>query len=295
VRLRNVSACCLLALAASAGGADPPKAERRPSLPPPPTVVVPTPMPGPGAAVVLPEGVDLLVSHDAKCLVRVFPPGRASVRLVKVPAGREHTLSGTFVDPKDGGKTTTDDQTFAGPCCVYRVRAREDGPAVLLVATGVDDDEVQVAYLDCRLKPRPPPEPKPPTPPEPKPPEPKPPEPTPPKPPEPVKTFRVVFIYESADTLTLAQKAVLYAKPVSDLLNARCTKEDGHPGWRRFDRDTTGDNEQPNMKALWKAVRPSVTAVPCVAVETNGKVEIIPLPATPAEAIATFKRYLNEK
>jgi hypothetical protein len=179
VRLRNVSACCLLALAASAGGADPPKAERRPSLPPPPTVVVPTPMPGPGAAVVLPEGVDLLVSHDAKCLVRVFPPGRASVRLVKVPAGREHTLSGTFVDPKDGGKTTTDDQTFAGPCFVYRVRAREDGPAVLLVATGVDDDEVQVAYLDCRLKPRPPPEPKPPTPPEPKPPEPKPPVPLP--------------------------------------------------------------------------------------------------------------------
>jgi hypothetical protein len=141
-----------VAVLASAGAADPPKAElRRPSIPPPPSVVVPTPMPGPGAAIVLPEGVDLLVSHDAKCLVRVFPPGRASVRLVKVPAGREHTLSGTFVDPKDGGKTTTDDQTFAGPCFVYRVRAREDGPAVLLVATGVDDDEVQVAYLDCRL------------------------------------------------------------------------------------------------------------------------------------------------
>lgn len=118
--------------------------------------------------------------------------------------------------------------------------------------------------------------------------------PDPPKPPDPAKTFRVVFVYESEQTLTAGQKSVVYAKSVSDYLNERATKEGDRPGWRRYDQNTAADNEQPTMKALWAAVKPKVTAVPCVAVEVDGKVDIVPLPATPEDAVALFKKYRGE-
>jgi hypothetical protein len=49
------------------------------------------------------------------------------------------------------------------------------------------------------------------------------------------------------------------------------------------------------MNALWAAVKPKVTSTPCLAVEVNGKVEIVPLPATPAEAVAALKKYAGDK
>jgi hypothetical protein len=128
--------------------------------------------------------------------------------------------------------------------------------------------------------------------PTPQPPEPKPPE---PKPPAPVTSFRVLYVVETGGTLTAAQNSTIYAKSVRDYLAASTTPEGGLPGFRVFDKDHEAGNEPPTVKALWAAVRPQVTAVPCVAIEVNGKVTIEPLPETPAAAVALFKKYRGDK
>ena len=127
-----------------------------------------------------------------------------------------------------------------------------------------------------------------PTPPTPTPPEPKPPTPTP------VKSFRVIFTYESADTLTSAQNSAMYGKVVRDYLKQSCTVENGTYGYRYWDHDETAEQESPTMKALWNAVKPKLTTLPAVAVEVNGSVDIIPLAATPAEMVAILKKYKGE-
>lgn len=122
-----------------------------------------------------------------------------------------------------------------------------------------------------------------------------PPGPIPPGPmpnPGPVTSFHVVLIFESGDTLTPAQRAVIYGRAVEDYLTGVCT--DGVKGWRRRDKDAPGEAD-PTMAALWAAVQPKITTTPAVAVEVNGKVEIIPLDATPAAMVATLKKYREGK
>lgn len=135
--------------------------------------------------------------------------------------------------------------------------------------------------------------PTPPAPPGPVPPGPTPPGPTPP--PGPVQSFRVALIYESNDTITAAQNSVIYGKVVEEFLTAKTTKDGTSNGWRRRDKDAPADGDTATWNALWGAVKPKVTATPCVAVEVNGKVTIEPLPASPDAAIALFKTYLGEK
>jgi hypothetical protein len=117
------------------------------------------------------------------------------------------------------------------------------------------------------------------------------PTPGPTPPPGPVTSFHVVVIYESGDTLTANQRAVVYGKAVEDYLNAACTG--GAAGWRRRDKDSPGELD-PTMAALWAAVQPKVTVTPCVAVEVNGKVDLIPLEPTPAAMIAKLKIYRGQ-
>ncbi len=81
---------------------------------------------------------------------------------------------------------------------------------------------------------------------------------------------------------------MIYGRVVEDWLNANCT--DGNKGWRRRDKDAPGEND-PKMAALWSAVQPAVTTTPCIAVEVNGKVEIIPTEATTAAMIAKLNTY----
>ena len=112
---------------------------------------------------------------------------------------------------------------------------------------------------------------------------PKPPE---PKPPVVVTSFRVILVYESADTLTAAQNSVLYGKEVENWLNANCTG--GKAGWRRRDKDLSGEND-PAIVAVWDAVKaefapPKNTKTPAVAIQVNDKIDIIPLAATPSDA-----------
>jgi len=120
-----------------------------------------------------------------------------------------------------------------------------------------------------------------------------PPDPKPPIPPTPVPvtSFRVIFVTESGNTLTASQRSVIDAKVVRDYLTANTTPEGGFAGWRQYDPQQNVANEQPTMKKLWEAVQPSLTALPCVAIETNGKADILPLAATPAAQIDVFKSY----
>jgi hypothetical protein len=48
------------------------------------------------------------------------------------------------------------------------------------------------------------------------------------------------------------------------------------------------------MAAMWNAVKPAVTTVPAIAIEVNGKVEIIPLETTPAAMVQTLKKYRGQ-
>lgn len=118
-----------------------------------------------------------------------------------------------------------------------------------------------------------------------------PPKPIDPPKPQPVTSFRVILVTESAKTLTAAQNSVLHGKVVRDYLTANTTPEAGWAGWREFDKDANADKDSPTIKALWNAIKPKLTTTPCVAVEVNGNVEIIPLASTPAEMVATFDTY----
>lgn len=147
----------------------------------------------------------------------------------------------------------------------------------LVVAKG---DSVDIARIKvkCGEGPIPPPDPNPPDPPK-------------PVPPAPVTSFRVIFVYETGDTLTAQQTSARDAKSVRDYLTAKTTKEAGGHGWRSWDRDTEATNDPPMMRALWEAVKPKFTTVPCLVVEVNGKVDILPWPANAAECLATLQKY----
>jgi hypothetical protein len=108
------------------------------------------------------------------------------------------------------------------------------------------------------------------------------------KPVDPLKSFRVIFIYESDDNLTPDQRAVVYGKAVEDFLIANCTG--GKSGFRRRDKDAPGEADA-TFAALWAAVKPNVTVTPCVAIERNGKVTILNLEAAPAKQIETLQKY----
>lgn len=148
--------------------------------------------------------------------------------------------------------------------------------AVTVSAWGVLDGRAKkLAALTLQVGPAPPDEPKP----------------VEPKP-QPVTSFRVILGYESGQTMTQAQTNVLFGSVVETWLNENCTG--GKAGWRRRDKDSSGDAD-PTMAALWSAIKPQITAVPFAAVEVNGKVEIIPLEATPAAMVEKFKTYRGVK
>ena len=119
------------------------------------------------------------------------------------------------------------------------------------------------------------------------------PTPVPPKPddplPEPVKSFRVIFVKESGSTLPSEQTAITGSKAVRDYLSAKTTPDGSLSGWREYDPQQNTSNEQPTLKSLWAAAKSSITAVPCIVVEVNGKVSILPYPKNTAEALKTLK------
>lgn len=262
----------VLLLAGVASAAEPAAGHKGPKLPElPKTPVIPTPMPDPGTAVVLSPLANYIIDSDVECIVLCSPQGVLKVTADKGPM----TVRGEFVDGKGIEK-----RTYAGPY-LYFVEPATDGQCELIVIpVGSKGGDIVRRTILSQTGPRPPPEPKPDPKPDPKP------------KPDPVTSFRVIFIYESGDTLSAEANSVIYGKVVEDFLNKSCTG--GKSGWRRRDKDTGGEND-PTMLALWNAVKPKVTTTPCVAIEVNGKAEIVPVEATPAAMVAVFNKYLGGK
>lgn len=159
---------------------------------------------------------------------------------------------------------------------VYQVESVKPGTEELIVVPIGEVDQTKIVRLLFQVGPAPP-----------KPDEPKPIDPKPA-----VTSFRVFLIYESGATYSSAVNSVLYGSVVEEWLNANCTG--GKAGWRRRDKDLSGDAD-PTMAAMWNAIKPNVTTIPCVGVEVNGKVELIPLEATPAAMVKKLESYKGAK
>lgn len=256
-----------LALAPALAAATPPDIV----LPVPPS---PPPMPMPPAPAIptytLSGNTIFDVVCNKPCVFLVSPPGVVKTPHRDIKAGAEFEKEGTYFD----GSTT---KTYAGPCTVYFLHpaAGTSGKVyVSVIPVGFSDaSQIKSFVLDVN------PGPAPPVPP---------PDPKPPTPPQPVTSFHVLFIYESKDTLTPQQLGVMYGIKVEDWLSVNA-----RGNWRRRDKDAPGEKDA-TMAALWDAVKPKVTTTPCVAVEVNGKVDIIALDATPDAMIATLNKYLGK-
>jgi hypothetical protein len=115
--------------------------------------------------------------------------------------------------------------------------------------------------------------------------------------PGPVTSFRVIFIVERMANLTPAQNSVIHGVEVEKFLDDKTTKTDNTRGWRRIDKDAATDLDTPTWNTLWASTKAKLRPqdAPCAAVEVNGKVEIIPLEATPAAMVAKLQSYLGGK
>lgn len=231
-----------------------------------------TPAPVVAQPVLTPGLLDVVVCR-APCVVRAYPAGLVTITPEVVETGQIFRYRASYID----GAT---EKTWKGPCTVYLIecdaKSAKDGTVDIVATpfgfTKESDIATRSLKVDNQKKPKPPPDPI--------------------DPPKPVtKSFRVFFVYESAATMTKDQVGTMYAKSVADYLTAKTTPEGGAAGWRRYDKDTKADNDSPTMKALWAAIKPSLTAMPCLAIELNGKVEIVPLPTTPDEALTLLKKY----
>jgi len=109
-----------------------------------------------------------------------------------------------------------------------------------------------------------------------------------PKPKPVVTSFRVALVFESGQTMTAAQTNVFYGGVVEEWMTANCTG--GKAGWRRRDRNADGDADQ-KFNEMWTAAKPALTTTPCVVVEVNKKIEIIPFEPTPAAMVAKLAEY----
>ncbi len=236
----------------------------------------------PAAVPVTPQKLtsDLLFFIDSDIPLLVLSSPAGMVNIVKETGTLR--ARGRFID----NPTKTVTKVFNGKF-IYQIEAAKTGLCELLVIPSIDDEKKVIRRtldVDAGEGPRPPPIP----------PGPIPPSPVPPTP-VPVTSFRVIFAYESGTTLTAAQSGVLNGKAVEEYLRANTTPENNVAGFRRFDKDTDASKDQPTMAALWAAVKPKITAVPCMVVEVNGKADILPFPTSPADALATLKKYNGGK
>lgn len=224
------------------------------------------PAPNPTAITTLTADRLYVIDSDIPVIVLASPEGLVSVTEESGPI----KIRGKFIDGT--GKTET--RTYKGKS-VYSIEALATGRVELLIvpagSTKAADVIRKTVDVDAGTGPIPPP--KPPDPPT----------------PEPVTSFRVIWVHESGATLPQQQISVMDARSVRDYLTATTTKDATAPGWRRWDKDIVADTDFPAFRTLWANAKPKITTVPCVVIEVNGKAEVCPFPATPADAIALFK------
>jgi hypothetical protein len=257
----------LFAVMASASAvAAPPESIRLPVTP-----VAPQPAPpAPSGVSKLGPGQLYVIDSDVECLVLASPIG-----IVKTTDGKGPVkVFGVFVD----GTWSNEWREFKGKQITIVEAAVSGRVELLIVPVGATTtkDVIRVTLdVTAGQGPIPPPKPKP----------------DDPKPPEPAKTFRVIMVHETATPLTAAQHGVIYGKVVEEYLTKNATG--GKAGWKR--RDPNTPSEAGIMGELWTAAKAELkpTDPPCVVVEKDGKVEIIPLAATPEEMVAVFDKYVK--
>jgi hypothetical protein len=236
-----------------------------PSEPPAPT----PPAPKPGTNPLLTGDYLYVINSKVDADVSAYPDG--VVRITKETGPLRYR--GKFID----GTGVVETKTFPGPF-IFIVEAAGKGTVDLVVTPfGLKSkNEIIVKRIDVSdgTAPQPPPKP----------------DPTP-TPSDPLKSFSIIFVYESADKLLPEHRAVIYGAEVEKWMNANCTA--GKNGYRRYDKNNPGDQDAV-MKPLWASVQPAITVVPCVAMERNGKVEIVNLGATPTAMIDTFTKYRSK-
>lgn len=115
----------------------------------------------------------------------------------------------------------------------------------------------------------------------------------PPKPkpdPVPVVTtgLRVVFWYESRNSLSLEHNRVIYGEKIEAYLNAKCAKYEDQPEWRRWDQDVKLDDaESPTLNKLHAKIKESVpsTKLPVMVVFNDAAGEFYPLTTKDANGV----------
>lgn len=162
---------------------------------------------------------------------------------------------------------------------------------LILIPVGVMERNAIFRQMLTVTGPNPPPDPPSPDP-DPPGPAPDPPGPTPG--PVVVKTFRVIFVKESGDTLNPQQTAIPGAKAIRDWVAAKSTIEPGQIGPLEFDPQQDTSNLSPAIQELWRTVLPKLKPAPCMVVEVNNHCTVLSFPADVAECLATLKQYRRE-
>ncbi len=224
-------------------------------------------------------GVWYVVQSKTKLFVMDFPAGSVSI------ISGATSADGIFAD----GDGKPESRTFNPEDFTYLIQGQKPCKCELaLVPVGVLEKSAifRQTLTVGDVGPQPPPvdPPVPVDPPTPNPDE-------PPAPDEAVKSFRVIFIKESGQTLPLGQSAVPDAAAIRDYLNAKTTQENGQAGWRTYDPEQITDNEQPTMKALWEAVKPKLLPAPCMVIERNGHAKVMPFPKGVDDCLKTLTEY----
>lgn len=215
-----------------------------------------------------------IVESDVECLVFLSPGG--SVKYSK-DAG-PIKLKGKFA-----GGSSIEVREYKSKF-IYTFEPVKDGrDELIIMPVGIQKEAEAIRQtFQVGQMPQPPPQPDP--------------TPKPPKPDEPVvvTSFKVIFVKDPNNNLSIDQHAVFYGKAISDYLDAKCTKQNGQPSWRRYQQNTNASNDLSEMAELWADVQTKITGVPCLVVAVNKKAEIIPLPANVAEGLKLLKKYGGE-
>lgn len=239
-----------------------------------PTPPVPKPKPGPKFVSKLDQDMLLVIESESPLMVFDFPEGLVSIEADD--GARPMKIKAKFAD----GTGKMESRTFKSKY-LYFIEALKSGEAELLIIPEGALSKSQSERHKITVmgqSPNPPPGPGP--------------TPDPPPTPDPVvKSFRVIFVKESADTLNAEQSAIPGAKAIREYLNAKTTGEAGGVGWREYDPQEITTNETPIMKKLWEeTVKPSITYLPCMVIEVNGHAVVKPFPKNVAEAMAILKK-----
>lgn len=107
---------------------------------------------------------------------------------------------------------------------------------------------------------------------------------------------RVLFVYESAETLRRGQIDALFSNDTRMFLDARVPKAaDGRPGWRCWDKDVDVSSESPEWRAIWADVRPKVTSLPAtVVIDRSGRTAVYGVPDSPEDLQTLVNKFGNK-